>query len=179
MEHQGSPSSFYDVRALQPIRGIMTPIRDRQLAYLFLRLILGLNIFLHGLSRILAGTMHFATSLIPEFAKTPLADWAVYDFGLILPWAEAAIGLILPWAEAAIGLLLLLGLFTRWVLIAGSLLMLLLTFGTSLRQDWSIAAIQLTYAVIYAALLAFREYNHFAADAFLQPRPKPQAGFSA
>jgi len=146
----------------------MTPTQDRQLGYLFLRLILGLNIFLHGLIRILAGTIHFAASLIPEFAKTPLADWAVYDFGLVLPWAEAAIGL-----------LLLLGLFTRWALIAGSLVMLVLTFGTGLRQDWSIAALQLTYAVIYAALLAFREHNFFSADTLFHPHPKSNAGFSA
>ena len=39
-------------------------------------------------------------------------------------------------------------------LVAGSLLILALTFGTTLRQDWSTAGVQLIYAAIYAALLA-------------------------
>jgi len=140
-----------------------TPIRDTQLAYLLLRLILGLNVFLHGLSRILAGTSHFATSLVPEFAKTPLADWAVYDFGLILPWVEGLLGLFL-----------LLGLATRWALIGGSLLILVLTFGTNLRQDWPSAGLQLIYAAVYVALLAFRDRNHYSLDTLFHPDPSPR-----
>jgi len=145
-----------------------TPLRDMQLAYLLLRLTLGLNILLHGLSRILAGPSHFAASLVPEFAKTPLADWAVYDFGLILPWAEGLLGL-----------LLLLGLVTRWTLVAGSLLMLTLTFGTTLRQDWPSAGLQLIYSIVYAALLAFRSLNLYSVDSLLHRNSKPQVGFSA
>ncbi|HEX4321244.1 MAG TPA: DoxX family protein [Acidobacteriaceae bacterium] len=142
--------------------------RDFQLAYLLLRLILGLNIAMHGISRILTGTAHFAATLIPQFQSTPLANWAVYDFGLVLPWFEAAIGL-----------LLFLGLYIRLSLIGGSLLMLALTFGTALRQDWNIAATQLLYAAIYSALLAFAAYDRYSLDTLTTHRRKPNPGFSA
>jgi len=44
-------------------------------------------------------------------------------------------------------------------LVAGSLLILALTFGTTLRQDWSTAGVQLIYAAIYAALLTLDRRN--------------------
>lgn len=70
-----------------------------------------------------------------------------------------------PWAEALIGLLLFAGLRTRAALISGSLLMLLLTFGTALRPDWQTIYLQLTYAFVYAALLAGRQSNLYSIDA--------------
>jgi thiosulfate dehydrogenase [quinone] large subunit len=73
-------------------------------------------------------------------------------------------GLVLPWVEATLGLLLLLGLATRFALIAASLTILALTFGSTLRQDWESAGLQLIYAAIYAALLAFRRDNAYSLD---------------
>ncbi len=70
----------------------------------------------------------------------------------------------LPWAEAIIGLLILLGAATRLALISGALLMLVLTFGTSLLQDWNVAGLQLIYAVVYFLLLAFVEHNRWSID---------------
>lgn len=78
-----------------------------------------------------------------------------------------AVGLALPWLEAVLGLLLLLGLRTRLALIAGALLLIVLTFGSTLRQDWQAAGIQLTYAMVDAALLAFRSRNACSLDALL------------
>jgi thiosulfate dehydrogenase [quinone] large subunit len=131
--------------------------RDRGIAYLMLRATLGLNIFIHGASRIVLGLSGFAGSLVPLFQKTFLPAWSVYTFGLTLPWAEALIGL-----------LLFAGLRTRAALITGSLLMLMLTFGTALRQDWQTAYLQLMYAVVYAALLAGRQNNLYSIDAVME-----------
>jgi thiosulfate dehydrogenase [quinone] large subunit len=94
--------------------------RGAALAFLLLRLTLGLNICMHGVSRIAAGPSIFANSLVPMFRNTPLPAWSVHGFGLVLPWAEA-----IP------GFLLLLGFCTRFALIAGSLLIVILTFGTA------------------------------------------------
>jgi thiosulfate dehydrogenase (quinone) large subunit len=127
--------------------------RGRALAFLLLRLTLGLNICMHGLSRIVAGPATFANSLVPIFQKTPLPAWSVHLFGLILPWTEAILGF-----------LLLLGLFTRFALVSGSLLILVLMFGTTLRQDWSTAGVQLIYAAVYAALLALVRWNDYSLD---------------
>jgi thiosulfate dehydrogenase [quinone] large subunit len=130
--------------------------RGPALAFLLLRLTLGLNICMHGVSRIAAGPATFANSLIPMFQKTPLPVWSVRAFGLALPWAEAILGF-----------LLLLGLYTRLALVIGSLLILVLTFGTALRQDWSTAGVQLIYAAVYAALLTLDCWNDYSLDRLL------------
>lgn len=130
---------------------------DVSMGYLILRVTIGLNIFMHGLSRILAGPANFAHILIPMFQHTFLPVTSVYLFGLCLPWAEAAVGFFL-----------LIGIYTRYVILAGALLMISLTFGATLRQDWESAGLQLIYVAIYAALLAFRQHNQFSADRHLR-----------
>jgi thiosulfate dehydrogenase [quinone] large subunit len=130
---------------------------DGELAYVLLRATLGLNILMHGLSRLLAGTGTFARTLVPMFAKTPLPSWSVYVFGLALPFIETLLGI-----------LLLVGLKTRWALVGGCGLLFVLTFGSSLRQDWEITALQLIYTVVYTALLAGIRWNWFSMDTLLQ-----------
>ena len=115
---------------------------------------------MHGASRILAGVSSFADGLVAMFKQTPLPVGFVHLFGLALPWADAVVGL-----------LVLAGAKTRLALIAGSLLILSLTFGAGLRQDWQAAGLQLTYAIVYAVLLAFRGYNLFSVDALLEKKP--------
>ena len=132
---------------------------DVVLAYFLLRVALGLNILMHGVARILTGTDVFAAGLSRTFQGTPLPHSAVVAFGLSLPWVEALLGL-----------LLLAGFLTRWALIAGSLLMLVLMFGSSLHQDWNIVGIQLTYAVVYAILLALHGVDRYSLDALVKSR---------
>jgi thiosulfate dehydrogenase [quinone] large subunit len=50
-------------------------------------------------------------------------------------------------------------------LLLGALTMAALVFGTALRSDWNTLAIQMLYALIYAALIATREYNQYSLDA--------------
>jgi thiosulfate dehydrogenase (quinone) large subunit len=126
---------------------------DRNLAYLFLRVLLGINIGVHGASRIYSGIAGFATETVSQFAKTPLPSWMVYVFGISLPFVEAVIGV-----------LIFLGLWSRFAYCAGFLLIIALTFGSTLRQDWTAAGWQLLYAFAYAALLAFREHNVYSVD---------------
>ena len=127
---------------------------DRRIAYALLRAIIGVNLAVHGISRLLAGPHAFAASLIGMFHATLLPAWSLNAFGLVLPWIEAALGL-----------LILFGAATRYALIAASLTILVLTFGSTLRQDWESAGLQLIYAAIYAALLAFRRENAYSIDA--------------
>ena len=133
-------------------------VRDnRAMAYLLLRVILGVNIFMHGASRILSGVSAFADGMVNMFHQTALPSGFVHLFGVSLPWIEAVLGF-----------LLVAGFKTRLVLIVGFLLILALTFGVTLRQDWQSAGLQLIYAVIYAVLLAFREYNLVSVDRLLR-----------
>ncbi len=132
---------------------------DVAIAYALLRVTLGINIALHGITRIVAGLGAFAATLTKEFAATPLPYFAVAGFGYALPWAEAVIGL-----------LLLFGAWTRGALIAGALVMAALTFGTCLRQDWNVAGVQLIYSAVYFILIATARYNRFAVDDLLARR---------
>jgi thiosulfate dehydrogenase (quinone) large subunit len=125
---------------------------DRNLAYLALRFTLGLSILMHGLVR-LPHLGVFADSVVKLFAATPLP--AV----LVRPYA-----LGLAFAETLIGLLVLLGLWSRWALLLGAATMASLVFGTALRSDWDTLAIQLLYALVYAVLIATREYNAYSLD---------------
>ena len=134
---------------------VVTPRRldDSSLAYALLRVTFGLNIFLHGTSRLLGGIGNFVSGLIKMFQNTVLPTAVVVPFGYALPWLEAALGL-----------LIIIGFRTREALVAGALLMLGLTFGTALRQDWDVAGIQLFYSVLYAALIAALRYNSLSVD---------------
>lgn len=49
-----------------------------------------------------------------------------------------------------------------------------LTFGTTLRQDWEAAGLQLTYALIFSALLASREWNTLSVDSLFDKSGKRQ-----
>ena len=129
---------------------------DAVIAYTILRLSFGANIMLHGVSRLLAGHAAFLAYLTHYFEKTPLVPAS------FLP----IFATVLPPVETGLGLLLLLGAGTRFSLIAGSLVMPPLVFGTNLAQDWNVAGLQLIYCFIYYYLLAHRrDLNSVSLDA--------------
>lgn len=138
--------------------------RDQRLAYALLRIVVGLNLTMHGVSRMLAGPTTFSAKLVGQFAHAPLPQWSVWGFGMVLP----AVG-------ALLGLLLLLGLRTRAALVAGSLLIMVLTFGSALVQDWPAAGLQLTYALVYSVLLFLVRYNGWSLDACMNRSENRQA----
>lgn len=129
---------------------------DQRLAYALLRIVVGLNLLMHGISRMLAGSGAFAAHMVGQFAHAPLPVWSVWSFGMVLPAIEALLGL-----------LLLVGLRTRAALVAASLLIMVLTFGTSLLQNWAVAGLQLSYALIYSILLFLLRYNGWSVDAWM------------
>jgi thiosulfate dehydrogenase [quinone] large subunit len=135
---------------------------DTVLAYTILRLSFGANIMFHGVTR-LFNRPGFLAYLNHYFEKTPLIPMA------ILP----TVGAVLPWVETTLGLLLLLGLATRFSLIAGALVMAFLVVGTNLAQDWTVAGLQLIYCFIYYYLLAHREQNLLSVDGFWGGRSRP------
>jgi thiosulfate dehydrogenase [quinone] large subunit len=130
---------------------------DRATAYAILRLSFGANIMLHGVSRLLVGNAAFLAYLRHYFEHTPGIPAA------FLP----LFSVVLPPVEATLGFLLLIGLATRFSLIAGGLVMAALVVGTNLAQDWNVAGLQLIYCFIYYYLLAHRDLNKFSVDARL------------
>ena len=133
-----------------------TSTTDRRIAYALLRIVFGVDIFFHGLSRLLGDHAAFLAYLSQQMAKAPISK------SLLPPFAAT-----LPWTEATIGLLLLLGLFTRFALVAGSLEMIVLMAGITLAQNWEVAGIQLIYSAIYFVLLTHRGRNFYSLDTLI------------
>jgi len=123
-------------------------------AYTILRLSFGANIMLHGVSRLLAGHAAFLAYLSHYFEKAPGVPAS------LLP----AFAWVLPPVETTLGALLFFGLWTRFALIAGGLVLTALVFGTNLAQDWNVAGLQLIYAFLYYYLLIHRDQNAVSVD---------------
>jgi len=130
---------------------------DAVWAYTILRLTFGANILLHGLSRLLVGHAAFLAYLNHYFEKTPLIPANQLP---VFAW-------VLPPVETALGVLLILGLWTRFALIAGGLVITMLAIGTNLAQDWGVAGLQLIYAFLYYYLLIHRDQNAISVDGSL------------
>ncbi len=127
---------------------VVSGSRDQKLAYLLLRLTAGLDFFGHGFARIFTGSHlgGFAHWMVGDMAKSPLPATLVL-----------ATGYVVPCVELLIGLLLLTGLATRFALILAMLLLLVLMFGITMKQDWNVAGQQLLYGLVLAVLLFGRE----------------------
>ena len=129
---------------------------DTVIAYTILRLSFGANILLHGLSRVLNGRPAFLAYLNHYFEHSHL----------ISPSMLPVFGAVLPWVETTLGLLLMLGLFSRFTLIVGALVLTVLVIGTNLAQDWLVSGLQLIYCFIYYYLLIHLEQNSLSLDAW-------------
>jgi thiosulfate dehydrogenase (quinone) large subunit len=134
---------------------------DKRLAYLVLRLALGLNIFIHGAGRLFGGYAKFVDEMLSQFANTGLPSFSVSMFGYVVPVMETLIGA-----------LLVLGLATRYTTVVGSLLMIFLIFGMGILQNWEIVGLQMNYVFFYFLLLFFIEWNYFSADEWLLSKTK-------
>ena len=126
------------------------------IAYTILRLSFGANILLHGLSRVLNGRAAFLAYLTHYFEHAHLVPAGMLPI----------FGAVLPWVETTLGLLLMLGLFSRFTMIVGALVLTVLVIGTNLAQDWLVAGLQLPYCFIYYYLLIHLEQNRMSLDAW-------------
>jgi len=128
----------------------------KPLPYLLLRLLVGMSLFGHGLIR-LPKLQGFSAWMVKQFQNSPLPQELVTPFSYILPFAELVTGA-----------LLLAGLFTRYALVAGALIMIALIFGSSMIEDWAAIPSQLIHGFIIALLLNYIEANRFSADCKLK-----------
>ena len=124
------------------------------LAYALFRFTFGINILMRGVVRIALGQAAFQAYMLKQFENVPVMPQA-----LLIPFAT-----VLPYVESVIGLLILIGFQTRAALIAGALMIAALTFGTMLRQDFTIAWLQLDYAIAFFLLLACLSWNTISVD---------------
>ena len=127
---------------------------DAVIAYTILRVSFGVNIMLHGVSRIVMGHAAFLAYLTHYFEKASYVPVSMLSIFATLQ----------PWVELILGLLLMIGLATRFSLIAGGLVILSLVIGTNLAQDWLVSGLQLIYAFLYYYLLAHLDQNLYSID---------------
>ena len=131
---------------------------DGSLAYGLFRLTFGLNLMMRGIVRIAVGLPAFQNYMLTQFKDVPVMPPA-----FLIPFASA-----LPFIETLIGFCILIGFQTRAALIAGSLMINALTFGTMMRQDFTIAWLQLAYAIAFFILIALRQWNLISVDAMMR-----------
>lgn len=132
----------------------MMNLSDKEWGYFTLRLTLGVNMFMHGLPRIVGGLGNFVEKMAPEFEN-----------GLI-PFSLAKITLYaIPIVELILGAMMLIGFQYRLALIIGAFLVTMLTFGSAANQNWGAVGTQLIYAIAFSLLLFGRQdYNRLALD---------------
>jgi thiosulfate dehydrogenase [quinone] large subunit len=126
---------------------------DLTLAHALARIGLGVNMCLHGMTRI-PGMDAFQTRLHEQFAGTFLPVFLL-DI--------AAYGIL--YSEAIVGPFLVAGLFVRQALTGCAMLMIVLLFGTCLSQQFSIATTQMIYLGFIISLLAGVAYDGYSLDA--------------
>ena len=130
---------------------------DTSLAYAIFRLTFGVNICFRGVARIFVlGLDNFGTGMMKQFSTTAFPAAFIDTFAHTLPWIETALGVML-----------ILGVGTRYALIIGGLMMTALTFGTMFLQDFTLAWLQITYAIAFFLLLASRSWNVISLDTML------------
>lgn len=133
----------------------------QQLSFLLARLAVGMSMFGHGLAR-LPKLQTFSNGMVSQFEKSILPKFTVIPFSYILPITELLVGIFL-----------LIGLFTKQTLIVGSVLMILLIFGSSMIEEWGGIPSQLIHAAFFCMLLSLeKSYNSFAVDSILENNRK-------
>jgi len=126
--------------------------RTIELAYFLLRVTMGINMFTHGLARIL-NLEGFNSWMIGQFSNTILPEFMVNISSYMIPFTELIIGI-----------LLILGLFTSRVLLLGALLIAVLIFGSGVKENWNIMSSQMIYAIFFFILSYLIEWNKFSLD---------------
>ena len=125
---------------------------NKNKAYFFLRISMGINFLGHGLVR-LTKLQDFAEGMVKGFEKSWFPLQFVHIFSLMLPFLEFIIGL-----------LLILGFKTRHVTMAGAFLIIALLFGSSTIENWEAMGVQMIYAGLFYILIDRIEDNCLALD---------------
>src|SRR6478609_1277997 len=120
--------------------------------YLLLRLAVGASMLGHGLVR-LPKLQTFSNWMVGSFENSLLPKVLVVPFSYVLPIAEFLIGLML-----------LGGIFTKQSLTAGSIVMIVLIFGSTMIEHWDALPSQFIHLAFFVLLLQFVSSNSLALD---------------
>jgi len=126
--------------------------KDVAIAYLLLRILIGVNYFNHGFTRIFN---------IPGFVEATVKQLADSYFPEFLVRINSY---LVPPVELIVGVLITIGLATRSALIVTFALMIVLKLGVTSVQNWSAATSMLSYGIVLFILLAGNSFNIYSLD---------------
>ncbi|MEE8092956.1 MAG: DoxX family protein [Gammaproteobacteria bacterium] len=128
-------------------------VSNIRIGYFLFRITIGVNIFFHGFMRLLTGLSVWEVPTAAAFTDTYLPMPLVHLFLYTLPFVEVVLGTLMT-----------LGLFTRWAMIGGAVMMLLLVYGNTARQEWGTVGNNMLYALYFWIMLALQHYDWLALD---------------
>jgi thiosulfate dehydrogenase [quinone] large subunit len=132
--------------------------RDIVAAYTLLRIVVGINYFNHGATRIFN---------IPGFMDSMVNTMQDSWIPVFLVRINAA---LVPPVELIVGVLIIIGFWTRGALIACFILMAVLMYGITIIQNWDGASSQLIYNIVLFILLAGLSFNRISVDGWIKSK---------
>ena len=130
--------------------------KDIVAAYTLLRIVVGINYFNHGATRIF-NIPGFMDSMVNTMQDSWIPEFLVS--------INAA---LVPPVELIVGALMIIGFWTRGALIACFILMAILMYGITIIQNWDGASSQLIYNIVLFILLAGLSFNRISVDGWLK-----------
>lgn len=132
--------------------------KDIAIAYLLLRILIGVNYFNHGFTRI-ANIPGFVENTVKQLENSYFPEFLVRINSYLVPPVELVVGVLIT-----------LGLATRSSLIVTFILMIILKLGVTSIQNWGAAQTMLIYGIVLFILLAGHSFNIFSLDHWLKNR---------
>ena len=124
----------------------------RAIGFALLRVTFGVVFLFAGIGKFMGGLGSFVGGMNQHFSgKLPAI--------MVMPFAY-----VLPFGEVTAGTLILLGLLTRLGLTISGLLIIGLTFGTVMLNDFPTVAHNVQYALVNFVLLWLTDLNRYSLD---------------
>ncbi|MBE9053860.1 DoxX family protein [Nostocales cyanobacterium LEGE 11386] len=127
--------------------------QDIAIAYLLLRILIGVNYFHLGFTRIVDGLPGFVERIVEQLEGSYFPEFLVRINSYLVPPVELSVGVLIT-----------IGLATRSALIATFILMIILKMGVTSVQNWAAATSMLSYAIVLFILLAGHGFNIYSLD---------------
>lgn len=127
-----------------------------RISYLVARILMGLNLLMHGAVRI-PKLEEWSTNTAADFSQTFLPQKLVLLTTILIPCVELIVGICL-----------LLGLFTRFGIVLGWILIFTLMLGSSILEEWGNVFNQNLYGLYLVGLYLFLKRNYYSLDQLMK-----------
>lgn len=135
--------------------------RYRETGYALLRLTFGVVFLFSGIGKFMGGLNSFVGGMNQRFSGKLSAF-------MVMPFAYG-----LPFGEVIAGALIVFGLLTRLGLTFSGLLLIGLTFGTVMLNDFGTVAHNVQYALVNLVLLWLSDLNRYSLDTLFGHKTRP------